>query len=759
MALTAGSRLGPYEIRGAIGSGGMAEVYRAHDPRLGRDVALKLLPEAMAKDAEGLERFTREARAVAALNHPHIVTIHSTEEAGGVRFMTMELIEGRTLAEMIPTEGMSLAQFFKISAALADALSAAHGKGITHRDMKPLNVMLTSSGHVKVLDFGLARSAENDHTEGPGHEGEETKQRLTQAGMVVGTAPYMSPEQVEGRALDGRSDLFSLGIMMYQMLSGARPFQGQTTPALMSSILKDCPRAVRDLRRDLPDGVSRLVSRCLEKDPAHRFQTSPELLAALRSEEGAWSSATAGARAGGAGGPSVAVLPFADMSAAKDQDFFCEGMAEEIMNALGHVEGVRVASRTSTFKASRDSGDLGAIARALSVDHILEGSVRTLGSRLRVTARFTDVAKDTALWSEKYDREMTDLFAIQDEIATSVVDAIKARLAKGGQGVPQRAQVKNLEAYRSFLQGRFQRHTKNNPVLARQAYEEATRLDPEHGMAWIGVAETCALSVHYGLLRADDGCARAREALARAERLQGDTPEAQYVLAFMSFIEHRWRDLETGYRRVLEQRPHHVSALGSFGAMLGSRNRLEEARPLLDRCREADPLAAFPCAMTGLSHVAAGRPEEGLRYLEDALAFEPDHVTSLWVSGIACVGLGRVPEAITRFARGLEVTRRSAFFAGLLGWAHAVAGHEGDARSLLAELHARPEDAPRVGSDIFLLAALGETEPAFAALERARSEFQPFVCYPNFSGFDPMRSDARFAGHLAALELDQPPRH
>ena len=468
------------------------------------------------------------------------------------------------------------------------------------------------------------------------------------------------------------------------------------------------------------------------------------------------SSAAASASGATPAAAAIAVLPFSDMSSAKDQEYLCEGMAEEIMNALVHIEGIRVASRTSTFKASRDSGDLKTIASALSVDHILEGSVRTMGNRLRVTARFTDVASDTQLWSEKYDREVTDLFALQDEIAGSVVEAIKIRLEPGDRGVQPRPQIRNVEAYRHFLQGRFQRHTKNNVVLAMRSYEEAIRLDPEHGMSWVGLAETSVLSAHYGLLRGSDGCARAREALAVAERLQGDTPEAQYVVGFMSFIERRWHDSEVAYRRVLDQRPNHVPTLGSFGATLGTRQRLEDGRILLDRCREADPLAAFPCAMTGLCLVAAGRPEEALPYLDDALAFEPDHVTSLWVSGIAYVTLGRVDEALARFERGLELTRRSPFFLGLVGWGYAVAGRATEALAVLAELNARPSDAPRVGSDIWLLAALGEIEPAFQELARAEAEYQPFVYYTAFPGFDPLRGDPRFAALLNRLGLPSP---
>ena len=348
---------------------------------------------------------------------------------------------------------------------------------------------------------------------------------------------------------------------------------------------------------------------------------------------------------------------------------------------------------------------------------------------------------------------MTDLFALQDEIAASVVDAIKIRLAPGDRGVQPRPQLRNVEAYRHYLQGRFQRHTKNNVVLAMRSYEEATRLDPEHGMSWVGLAEAYVLSTHYGLIRTVDGCARAREALATAEHLQGDSPEAGYVEGFMAFMERRWAESSAAYYRVLEQRPNHVQTLGSFGATLCVRQHFLEGKGLLDRCRDVDPLAAFPRALTAMGLLASGKPSEALRYCDDALSLEPDHMTAMWASGVAYIGLGRIDEAIARFERGLELTRRSPFFIGLLGWGHALAGRTNEARALLNELSARPSDAPRIGSDIWLLAALGEIEKAFQELARAEAEYQPFVYYTAFPGFDPLRSDPRFRALLARLGL------
>ena len=341
----------------------------------------------------------------------------------------------------------------------------------------------------------------------------------------------------------------------------------------------------------------------------------------------------------------IAVLPFSDMSPAQDQEYLCEGMAEEIMNALVRIDGIRVASRTSAFRARHDHGDLPAIARALSVGHVLEGSVRTSGSRLRVTAQLTDVATGFQLWSDRFDREVADVFAVQDEIAAGVVEAVKTRLAPGARTVQTRPQARNLEAYRCYLKGRYLRHTREDHAEALRAFEEAVRLDPSHGPSWTGLAEIHVLAAHFSLIPARDACAAARSALATAERLQGESADGLYVAGFVAFIERRWREMEVACRRAIDLQPTHVQALGAFGVMLSTRQRLDEALLFFERAREADPLAAFPYSLTGGGLLACGRPQEALRYSEDALSFEKENLVGLWVSAMAKVALGKVEDA------------------------------------------------------------------------------------------------------------------
>ncbi|HKC23304.1 MAG TPA: hypothetical protein VKF32_01110 [Thermoanaerobaculia bacterium] len=448
----------------------------------------------------------------------------------------------------------------------------------------------------------------------------------------------------------------------------------------------------------------------------------------------------------------IAVLPFSDMSPAKDQEYLCEGMAEEIMNALVRIDGIRVASRTSAFRARKDGSDLPSIAHALSVNHVLEGSVRTSGSRLRVTAQLTDVASGFHLWSERFDRDAADVFAVQDEIASGVVEAVKARLAPGAHTVPSRPQARNLEAYRSYLKGRHLRGIEDHAGALR-AFEEAVRLDPTHAPSWTGLAEINVLAAQFAMLPAREACATARKALSIAAELQGESAEGLHVEAFAAFIERRWQEMETTWRRAIELQPAHVLALGSFGIVLCARGRLAEALPLFDRAREADPLASFPYMITGAGLLECGKPREALRAFEDALSFEKEDASALFLSGMAKVALGMFDEGIAAAEHAVAISHRSPYFLGVLGWALATAGRKDEARKILEELRSRPAGAPTNVTEAMLLGALGEIDAAFEMLARAEDEYQASLYYTGWPGFDPLRGDPRFAALLERLEL------
>jgi TolB-like protein/Tfp pilus assembly protein PilF len=449
----------------------------------------------------------------------------------------------------------------------------------------------------------------------------------------------------------------------------------------------------------------------------------------------------------------IAVLPFSDLSPDRDQQYFCEGMADEIMSALVRVEGIRVASRTSAFRAQRDGVDLAAIARALSVGHVLAGSVRTSGTRLRVTAQLTDVASSFHVWSERFDRDAADVFAVQDEIAAGVVEAVRARLAPGHRAVHPRSHAANLEAYRAYLMGRYLRHSKNDHHGAMQAFEEAVGLDPSHAPSWVGLAEGAVLAALYGVVPAGAASAKARNALLRAQHLQGESAGALAVEGLAAFVERRWRDAETAFRRALELEPDNVHALVPFGQILGIWAAHDEAQAVLARARAADPLAALPYAATGVGLLLNGRRDEGQGFFDQALAFEPENALALWGSCMALVGLGRFDEGVAVATRAAALTRRTPFFLGLLGWALGSAGRSGEARSALQELRAQAAASRSFVPEAWVLATLGETDAAFARLEQAEDEYQAFLYFTGLPAFDPLRADPRFTALLARLDL------
>ncbi len=591
----------------------------------------------------------------------------------------------------------------------------------------------------------------------------------TRLGAAIGTPAYMSPEQVRGHRVDHRADIFSLGVILHEMACGRRPFSGASQGELASAILHDTPEAITNVRGDLPDDLLRLIGRCLEKDPQRRLPTASEIRGALRALARQAEDGTADAEPGPPPMPgqsderrsapslAIAVLPFSDLSATKDQEYLCEGMAEEIMNALVRIPGIRVASRTSTFRAGREGKGLAAVADALSVSHILEGSVRTSGNHLRATAQLTDVASGFQIWSERFDRDAVDIFAVQDEIASGVVEAVKATLQAGPRTVVHRPRGANIGAYRAFLKGRHLRHTKNDFRGALASFEEAVRLDPSHAPSWVGLADAVTIGAVYGSVAPRDACATAKAALATAHDLQGESADGLQAEGAVAYLERRWQAWESAYRRAMAIQPDHVQARGQFGMTLGTRLRIDEARAVLERLREIDPLGVVPHAFSGAAFVAAGQLEESLFHFENAAAIEPDHTLALWGSAVANVALGRVDEGIATLERGVDVTRRSAHFVGVLGWAFATAGRIEEANALLRELRERPAAAPTVVAQGWLLGALGEADAAFNLLARAEDEQQALLYYVGLPTFDALRDDPRFSALLVRLEMAPTP--
>ena len=442
---------------------------------------------------------------------------------------------------------------------------------------------------------------------------------------------------------------------------------------------------------------------------------------------------------------SIAVLPFANISADTDNEYFCDGLAEELLNALAKVDGLKVAARTSTFSFRGKDVDVGTIGRALGVKTILEGSARRSGNKLRVTVQLINAADGYHVWSGRYDREMQDIFDIQDEITLSVVDALKLKLLGGARHAALKRHTENTEAYRSYLLGQYLRHTKNDVGGARRAFEEAVQLDPSHAPSWVGLAEGTILGAHYALIPARKACEDAKKALATARALDGELTDGLYVEGFIAYVEADWKFSEQAYRRAIESNPNQVHALGSFALTLCVHGRFDEAHQFYERARLADPLAAFPYAITGAGFLIERRLEDSLQFFKQAFTFEKENTLALWGYSIANASLGQFAEAIAAAEAGVRVSRRAAFFLGVLGWCLAKAGRLDEARQILAELQSRPAGAPSAVSEAWLLSELGDIDEAFELLAKAIDEAQAFAYYTGLPTFDRLRGDPRFA--------------
>ena len=590
MTLASGSKLGPYEIVASIGAGGMGEVYRAKDTRLGRTVAIKVL------NKEHMQRFEREARAIAALNHPHICTLHDI----GPDYLVMEYVDGAAIKGPLSVE-----RTVQMAIQIAGALDEAHRNGILHRDLKPGNILVTTSGATKLLDFGLAKLA----------AGADSETASTIEGTVMGTPAYMSPEQAQGKPVDARSDIFSFGAVLYEVISGNRAFGGTSTAQVLSAVLRDEPKPLQTLTQ-----LERIVMRCLAKQPTQRYQTMAEVKAALE-QVGAKPEEQQ---------PSIAVLPFIDMSPGKDNEWFSDGLAEEIINALAQIPGLMVIARTSAFAFKGKNEDIRRIAEALGVKHILEGSVRKAGTRIRITAQLIEAAAGSHLWSERYDREMTDVFAIQDEIAVAIAGALQVKLSV--RPVARLRHEPNMAAHEAYLKARYHLSRMRPESLARckEYSEQAIALDPEFALAHCGYAEYFFSLANAGFVPAHEAMPLVREETQKALELDPSLPEAHAMLGIVAALyDYDWKEADRRFHLaiVCDPVPPRVRQLYGYDYLMPV-GRLEEAVDQTEQGLKGDPLNVMARVGFAVSLLTVGRLAEAEAELHKALEFEENHAAA-----------------------------------------------------------------------------------------------------------------------------------
>jgi serine/threonine protein kinase/tetratricopeptide (TPR) repeat protein len=719
-----GKTISHYRVIEKLGGGGMGVVYKAEDTELCRFVALKFLPNDVAQSPQALERFRREARAASALNHPNICTVYEIGQEHGRPFIVMEYLEGETLASRIARGQLELDQVLKLALEVIDALEGAHLKGLVHRDLKPANIFLTRSGRAKLLDFGLAKSFGRP-LDGAVHGDLPTLGSdvlLTSPGLAVGTIAYMSPEQARGENLDGRSDLFSLGIVLYEMASGQRPFAGSTTAMVFDAILNREPEPVTKTSPGLPLAFANVLARLMTKNPRDRYQSAGEVGGVLQEVQRSRQGASGGKTGAGRKIPSIAVLPFTNLSADPDNQYFSDGLSEDLTSALARLEGLLVASRTSAFRF-RGGVDVREIGRQLNVEAVLEGSVRRSGKRIRITADLVNVADGYHLWSERYDREIADLFEIQDEITAAIVKTLEPKLAVQQQALTRR-HSENLQAYELYLKGRrlWEQRAENTLRAGLECFRAAIDLDPDYALAHAGIADSFSILATYGYMPRSEGRSRTEAAVKKALELDSTLAEAHFSAGLSTSVFGSVIKAEDHYRKALEIQPRSSGIHSFLGLYLSQRHRFAEAAISMQTSLELDPLSSYVHAIAGLTSLALRNYEEAMQRTSRALELQPNFVVALWPRLVAACSLNHWEESFEAGRKLAVLTRRSAQFLGLIAMAYGMAGQRDKALTIRQELLERQQLGEYITPIAFLAVDLGLDD-----MEAANSDLRTYV--------------------------------
>ena len=723
----------------------MATVYRAEDLKHGRRVAIKVLRPELTALGYQPERFLREIRIAARLTHPQILPLHDSGESDGVLYYVMPYIGRESLRGRLQRERqLPVEVAVRFARSIAGALDYAHRQDVLHRDIKPENILLVE-GEPVIADFGVARAISA--------AGADTD---TAPGLAVGTPAYMSPEQASAdHELDGRSDVYSLACVLYEMLAGRPPFTGPNPRAVMARQAVASPAPLRAQRPEVSEHTERVILRALAKEPADRFSTAAAFAEALGAHD-------SGIEPSGAGGElrnrrAVAVLPFVNASPDPENEYFSDGMADELINALANVEGLRVASRTSAFAYKGVRQDIRAIAAALNVSAAIEGTVRRAGSRLRITAQLTNASDGRLLWSERYDREAEDVFALQDEIAQTIVRALRPLLGDLGDPTPRRY-THNVKAYNLYLKGRFcwNLRTPEGVGEAIRFFEQAIAEDPDYALAYTGLADSYGLQLDYRGAPVQEGMQRAKAEAQKALALDDALAEAHTSLGWVTFIyDWDWPAAEREFRRAIELNPRYSTARQWYAWWLVAMGRMDEALAESRAAAELDPASVSIRRSMGWVHYYARQYDAAIAQLLRALAMNPTAEESHRVLGLAYTQKGMLPEAEAALREAIASSAETTPAIAALGRVMALAGRRTEAQEQLALLVARGREryvSPAVL--VPLLIALDQTDEVFAKLEEAYRDRRGYLAYLKVEPvLDPLRGDPRFAAMIERMRL------
>jgi serine/threonine protein kinase/Tfp pilus assembly protein PilF len=735
-----GKAISHYKILEKLGEGGMGIIYKAEDTKLDRIVALKFLPSHLTANDTDKVRFIQEAKAAAAINHPNVCTIFDIQEHDGQQFIVMEYVEGQTLRDKIKNERLKIKDAIDYATQIAEALKAAHSKDIIHRDIKSENIMVTSTGQIKIMDFGLAKL--------------RGSVKLTKTFTTAGTLSYSSPEQIQGKAVDARSDIFSFGVVLYEMLTGHLPFNGEYESAIIYSIMNEEPESLSAIKSDIPPDLVLLNERMLAKEILDRPESCAQIQSELLKLNVASHEEIQQKKA-------IAILPFTDMSQANDQEYFCDGIAEEIINALTHIRNLRIIARTSAFSFKNKNMDVREIGRKLQVKYLLEGSVRRAGETLRITAQLIDVADGSHIWSERYDRKLIDVFGIQDEIAVKIVEKMRVSFKKGERDLLTRHYTEDTEAYNLYLYGRFywNRLTENGFKKGIQYFQKAINRDPAFALSYAGIAHSYFFLGWYYYMEPVEAFPKAREAALTALKMDEKLSEAQSILASIRMIfDREWEAAENAFQLAIMQNPGYSDAHIFYSFYLAAQARHDESISEAEKGLNLDPLTLFPGLNLGIRLYYARQYDHSLEKMKDAVDLNPHiEIGHLYIC-FPLIMKGLYDEAFTEINKAIElIGRDQSEILATLGIIEILMGNIKEGEIILDELF---ELFKQKRVSYFFMAIiyslLNRKDEAFEWLKNGLKNHDHLMIFTQVEPMlDNLRSDPRYIELLTKIGLQE----